>query len=185
MPRTITETELRVFVASPGDVKDERDRLERVVHEMNVRGGAAHHAGVRLKLLRWETDVAPDAGRPQGVVSDQLPPEDWDIFVGILWLRFGSDTGEIDPVTKQPYRSGTDEEFKAAYRLRESRGDGFPKVMFYRCTRPPADLLRFDLTQFARVQQFFEGFLPGGQHPGLVQTYSAAEEFERMVRQHL
>jgi hypothetical protein len=176
-------TKVRIFAASPGDVLDERSRLARVVEQLNR--GFADRLGLTLELLRWETHVAPDAGRPQEVVFDQLPPEEWNIFIGIIWLRFGSETGEIDPDTGQPYRSGTEEEFKAAYRRRQESTTGWPKVMFYRCTRPPTDMLRFDNTQYARVRQFFEDFAPAGRHPGLVQTYTHPEDFERLVRDHL
>ena len=67
---------LRVFVASPSDVRDERERLERVTQAMNRPGGTAQRLGLRLELSRWETDVAPDAGLSQAVVFDQLPAED-------------------------------------------------------------------------------------------------------------
>jgi len=183
VPATIKR--IRIFVASPGDVADERTRLDRMVQGMNRTGGTAERLGLFLELLRWETHAAPDAGRPQGIVFDQLPPQEWDIFVGILWLRFGSETGERDPDTGQPYRSGTEEEFKAAYGLREASTTPWPKVAVYRCSRPPADMLRLDLAQYARIQQFFEGFKAGGPHPGLVQPYDKPEDFERMVREHL
>ncbi|MBI5304352.1 MAG: SUMF1/EgtB/PvdO family nonheme iron enzyme [Chloroflexi bacterium] len=186
MPKTITETELRVFLASPGDVKEERERVARAVNEMNAKGGAAQIAGVRLKLWRWETYVAPDVGRPQQVVFDQLSPDEWDIFVGILWQRFGQPTDTNDPRTNEPYLSGTEEEFQAAYRQRATRGDGFPKVMFYRCARP-VDITssQFNIEQVGRVNKFFDGFLPSGVHPGLVFTFNTPEDFERLVRQHL
>jgi hypothetical protein len=185
MPRQIAETELRVFVASPSDVTAERDRLPRVIEELNAKGGAAHIAGVRLVLKRWETDVVPDIGRPQQVVFDQLPPSEWDIFIGILWLRFGIESGANATTTGEPFLSGTEEEFQAAYRLRQSRGDGFPRVMFYRCTRPPTDITRLDLKQYGRVQEFFDNFLPSGAHPGLVWTFNQTDDFERGARKHL
>lgn len=180
---------LRIFVASPGDVADERQRLARVVEAMNRTGGTAERLGLMLELQRWETHVAPDAGPSQKVVFSQLPPEDWDIFAGILWLRFGSETGEIDPDTGKPYRSGTEQEFKTAYRLRQASTTGWPKVMFYRCTRNPTDLLYFDnpdnAKQFNRVKRFFAQCKPTGTHPEHVVPYTAAEEFERLVREHL
>ena len=181
--RNRTRTKVRIFAASPGDVLDERNRLIHVVQHLNR--GLADRLGLTLELLRWETHVAPETGRPQGVIFEQLPPEEWDIFVGVLWLRFGSETGEIDHDTNQPYRSGTEEEFKAAYRRRQEITTGWPKVMFYRCTRPPTDMLHFDAAQFTCVEQFFAEFAPTGAHPGLVQLYGQPEEFERLVRDHL
>jgi hypothetical protein len=181
--RKRTRIKLRIFVASPGDVMEERNCLARAVEQLNR--GVADRLGLTLELIRWETHIAPDVGRPQGVVFEQLPHKEWDIFVGILWLRFGSETGEIDPDTGKPYCSGTEEEFKAAYHRRVESGTGWPRVMFYRCIRSPADVLNFDTTQFARVEQFFAKFAADGAHPGLIQHYSQPDEFERLVHDHL
>lgn len=172
-----------IFLASPGDVRDERDRLSRVVEQFNR--GTVDRFGLTVELLRWETHTTPDVGRPQQVIFDQLPASAWDIFVGILWLRFGTESGETDPETGQAYRSGTEEEFQAAYRRRIATSTGWPKVMFYRCTRPPTNLLAFDMDQYARVDTFFKDFAVGSAHPGLVQHYQQPEEFERLVREHL
>jgi len=176
--RDRTRTKVRIFVASPIDVLDERNRLTHVVEQLNR--GLADQLRLTIELLRWETHVTPDIGRPQSVVFDQLPPAEWDIFIGILWMRFGSDTGEIDPDTKQPYRSGTEEEFKAAYRERYTSNSGWPKVMFYRSIRPPTNALQIP-AQFDLVRNFFDGFDPAGPHPGLIQHYDQPEEFERFV----
>jgi len=46
---------LRIMVASPGDVQAERDALPAVLAELN-RGIADAH-GLRLELVRWETDA--------------------------------------------------------------------------------------------------------------------------------
>ena len=108
-------TKVRIFVASPRDVDEERRRLALVVEHLNR--GLADWLELTIELLRWETHVAPDTGRPEGVILDQLPPDQWDIFIGILWLRLGTETGGSDPDTGQPYFAGTEEEFKAAYRI--------------------------------------------------------------------
>jgi hypothetical protein len=178
---------MKVFVASPGDVDEERGRLAKVVEELNRV--IARELNVMVELQRWESDVAPDVGRPQGVIFDAIPPESWDIFVGILWLRFGSLSGETDPVTGQVFRSGTEEEFLAAYRRRTNAGDGWPKIMFYRGTRNPATVLYFDdaekLKQFQHVTQFFSQCRAHGEHPLFVKDYSSVDEFEQLIREHL
>jgi hypothetical protein len=181
---TQTYRKVRIFVASPGDVSEERARLACVVESMNRTGNFAEQLGLTLELLRWETHVTPDVGRTQQVVFDQLDPRDWDIFVGILWMRFGTPTGQVDPDTREVCKSGTEEEFKEALRRRKTGAMGWPKIMFYRCVRPipPPNI---DIGQYSQVQRFFSQFHPGGEHPGLVKDYSAAEEFERLIREDL
>ena len=58
-----------------------------------------------LELLRWETHAYPSMGRPQSVINAQIG--DYDVFVGILWKRFGTPTGRAE--------SGTEEEFRLAF----------------------------------------------------------------------
>ena len=177
-------TKVRIFVASPSDVNDERERLGRVVESASRTGLLAEHLGLTLELLRWETHVAPDTGPPQGVVLKQLDPKDWDIFFGILWTRFGTMTGRVDPGTGMNYQSGTEEEFKEALRRRRAEDTGWPKIMFYRCVRS-VDPLRLDRKQYGRVQKFFKQFESGGEHPGLVTNFRETDEFEQLAREHL
>ena len=93
-----TTRKLRIFVASPGDVAEERRRLKKVVDELNQPNDLADQLGLTLQLLDWR-QVVPDLGRPEGIILKQLPVENWDIFVGMLWLRFGTPTGAMDPET--------------------------------------------------------------------------------------
>jgi len=174
---------LRVFVASPGDVKEERERLGRVIEELN-KGETAKRLNLSIELLRWETNVTPDLGRPQQVILDQLTKEVWDVFIGILWLRFGSSTGGIDLKTGSFFASGTEEEFHFAHQMRNNSQEKWPKIMFYRCVRSPENMLDFDIKQFQKVDDFINEFKAGGIHEGLIQHYDTLEEFEDLVRSH-
>src|SRR5688500_2184321 len=104
---------IRIFVASPSDVEIERDRVDLVIEELNRDIGES--LGVRLESIRWEKYVAPLMGRPEDVVLQQVKLNEWDVFIGILWLRFGSPTGAVNPATDKPFLSGTEEEFNIAY----------------------------------------------------------------------
>ena len=128
-------TKLRVLVASPGDVQTERARLASVVESLNR--GLADHVGVVIELKEW-SQVVPDMGRAQQVIFEQLKPTQWDVFIGILWLRYGSKSGGANPD-----ESGTHEEFNLAYELWQQHHR--PRIMFYRCTRPPDDVTKIDL----------------------------------------
>src|SRR5438034_900746 len=99
--RTVVER-LRVMVASPGDVARERAHVAALAEELNR--GVAADAGYVLEAVRWETHARPDVGRPQQVILDQIGSV--DIFIGIMWQRFGTPTGVA--------ASGTEEEFDGA-----------------------------------------------------------------------
>src|SRR5437763_408938 len=119
MPKNVTV--LRVLVSSPGDVKEERMSLGPVVDELNKVWLARHD--VRLELVNWETDVHPGIGDyPQAVINEQFG-EDYDIFIGCMWTRFGHPTGG-------GFGSGTEEEFERAYSRFKATSDKV-RIMFY------------------------------------------------------
>ena len=177
-------TRLRVFVASPGDVKAERDRVSQVIDDLN-KGVVANKLGLLLQILDWR-NLPPEMGRPQQVILDQLPPETWHVFVGILWSRFGTPPGATRPEIGEPYLSGTEEEFHSAYRLwkkNQEEGKDRPRILFYRCMRPiPANT---DPDQLKLVQKFFAEFETVGAHPGLYQTYVTDEDLAWRLRDDL
>jgi hypothetical protein len=114
-----THTILEVFIASPGDVSPERAVLEGVVSEFNLTWGDKHK--VHLELVKWETHSRPSFGEDaQDVINTQVG-DSYDVFLGIMWGRFGTATARAE--------SGTEEEFARAHeRLRN--GDNV-QIMFY------------------------------------------------------
>jgi tetratricopeptide (TPR) repeat protein len=178
MPRKKKLRKLRIFAACPSNLAIERARLVMVVEDLK---DLAEHVGVILESVDWR-QVVPDLGRPQQIILDQLEPDTWDVFIGILWHRFGTPPKMTDSQTGKTYLSGTEEEFRIAYRLWQQYKR--PRVMFYLCKRnPPFDDI--DTDQFRRVKDFFAGFAPDADHPGLYQTFDSVESFERLVRQNL
>jgi len=166
---------LRLFAASPSDVATERAKLETVVGLLKP---LADHIGLSVEVVDWRK-VVPDMGRPQQVIFDQLQPTTWDVFIGILWHRFGTPPGGKDPQTQKEYLSGTEEEFRTAFCLWEQFEK--PRIMMYRCIRQ-VDLDTLDPDQFKRVKEFFAQFdAIKGEHPGLYQTFDSTDAFEKLL----
>jgi hypothetical protein len=116
---------LRVFLASPGDVDEERTRMARVIRQLNNTIGESEE--VTIDLVRWETHAWPGFGEDaQAVINGQTEPG--DIFVGILWRRIGTATNRSV--------SGTVEEFERAYRLWQETER--PSIMLYFSTEAPS-----------------------------------------------
>lgn len=133
---------LSVFVASPDDVEAERGKLEDVIRELNVAW--SRELGIRLDLVRWETHAYPGMGADaQDVINDQIP-DDYDIFVGIMWCRYGTPTGRAG--------SGTVEEFDRA-KTRHDREPNSVQLMAYFKDEPvpPSQL---DPEQLLKVNAF-------------------------------
>ncbi|MEM6644718.1 MAG: DUF4062 domain-containing protein, partial [Bacteroidota bacterium] len=168
MPRSVTQ--VRIFVASPGDVEAERTALSDVVAYLQQTLG--HAKGLYLKPVKWETDAYPQMGRVQAVITEQLDLDSIDIFVGIFWKRFGTPTGEAD--------SGTQEEFQNAYdRWKETRQ---PHILFYFCDRSISPMESFrERDQIERVMTFREQY----SDKGLYWSYEDVNDFAELARQHL
>jgi len=165
----IPAVKLRVFLASPSDVKGERDALDRVVAELNLASTELiSDMSVTVELVRWETHAYPQMGRPQGVINDQIGL--YDIFVGIMWKRFGTPTGVAD--------SGTEEEFRVAYQRWVA--DKSPEIMVYFREPPPLKSLE-ELDQYRKVVQFRDEL----SNKGLIGSYTDEREFADVVRPHL
>jgi len=98
--------DIRVFIASPGDVSDEREIASHVVGEISRIFGTPFD--IHVEAARWETHAWPDIGQDgQDVINRQIG--DFDVLVGVMWKRFGSPTKRS--------QSGTGEEFERAYEL--------------------------------------------------------------------
>lgn len=164
------EQVLSVFVASPNDVADEREKLEEVVRQLNVAWG--RDLGMRLELLRWETHAYPGrAEDAQQVVNDEMR-DDYDVFVGIMWQRFGTPTHRAE--------SGTLEEFERA----RSRHDADPNsvsIMMYFKDAPvvPSEM---DLAQMQQVQAFRQSL---GAEGVLWWPFVRTEDFAKLAELHL
>ena len=174
-PTPTTMRKVRIFVASPGDVRDERDQLGRVVSELNqILAALVPEAGLVLELVRWETHVHPGLGTDaQDVVNQQLDIGEYDVFVGIFWLRFGTPTSRAE--------SGTEEEFGIAYRAWKELGRAIQiMVYFCRALAPPAEDSDA-VMQLHKVVKFRKKLFD----EGLARDYGEHAEFADNVRRDL
>lgn len=168
MPRT--GKILQVFVASPNDVAEERATLEDVIRELNITW--SKELGIYLELVKWETHAYPSVGTdPQAIINEELG-DNYDIFIGIMWTRFGTPTGRAG--------SGTSEEFQRAYSRYQNNPDQI-RIMFYfkDAPIPPSKL---DPEQLASIKAFQTEL---GDQGTLYWTYTSLSEFTQLVRLHL
>jgi len=158
---------IRIFLSSPGDVEAERQKVHKEVAQINRMWGDVYD--VSLEVIDWKTHVMPDMGRPQQVINRQI--KDYDIFVGVMWKRFGTPTGKAE--------SGTEEEFNIAYANWEKYGR--PRILFYFSQAPFMPKTSEEVTQLAKVLAFKEKL----QQKGLIRDYQSPDEFADLLREHL
>ena len=162
---------LRLVVASPGDVKRERDALQEIIAEINR--DTARPAELYLELARWETDARAGfhAGGPQGQIDPILKIDECELVVGIFWSRLGSPT--LDGKT------GTEHEFDTAYKAWSDNRR--PEIMAYFCERPVEPKSDEDRRQFELVKQFKSSF----PREGFAWKYTEVDEFKTLVARHI
>jgi tetratricopeptide (TPR) repeat protein len=156
---------LRVFLASPGDVHEERERARRLLkHELpyDVFLGDCF----TFRVVSWDDPDArmpmPAGMTPQGAVIRFGPkPSACDIVVVVLWSRLGTHL-DLSAFGERPgggaYLSGTEWEFEDAWGAKPR-----PEILVYRRTEVPTAELsdpnwQEKVLQYQRVSQFMERF---------------------------
>ena len=110
---------IRVFLASPGDLQDERRLANEAVEELNK--GIASYLGFRVELKGWE-DTLSGSGRPQAIINQEL--DLCELFIGIMWKKWGT-----PPAKNGQYSSGFEEEFeRSSVKLKKT---GHPEMAMY------------------------------------------------------
>jgi hypothetical protein len=160
---------ITVFLASPGDVAQEREIVRDTIDQFNQNAVLGENTIVQLK--RWETHAWPGFGEDaQAVINQQIGP--YDVFVGIMWNRIGTPTGRA--------ASGTVEEFERAYAAWKQHKR--PSLMFY-FNRLPSDLgTQDELQQKMDVLGFKKVLQSSG---ALYWEYNSVEEFRKLISGHL
>ena len=115
MPLTQQMNVLRVFLASPSNLEDERKATKEMVDRLNL---TIRESGWTVALLGWE-DRPPGFGRPQAQINADV--DACDLFLGVLWRRWGSPSGE--------FKSGFEEEFERAISRRKRSAS--PEIWIY------------------------------------------------------
>jgi hypothetical protein len=165
MAQTITL--YKIFVASPSDLIEERILLEEIIEELNL--SSFHNSGIKLELVKWETHANPGIGSYSQEVINKDINNDYDVFIGILWGRFGTPTKD--------FNSGTEEEFKFAYEKYNSNPTSL-KVMFY-FKQAPIPIDNIDTDSITALRKFKSSL---GEIGVLFWEYNTTEEFQKLLR---
>lgn len=116
---------IKVFIASPRDVFEERNLFPNTLAKLNKL--KARSMGYELDPSGWE-DALPNGGRPQEIINEDV--KDCDVFVMLLWRKWGTPSGK--------FSSGTEEEFTIAFdRFTKS---GSPHLLLYFRSVPQAQM---------------------------------------------
>jgi hypothetical protein len=159
----------KCFVASPGDTEAERESCIKIFEELNK--GIGDKFGFVIEERMWEHNTRPSIGKySQAVVSEQLG-DDYDVFIGIMNNKFGTETKSAG--------SGTEEEFNNAYE-RIKRNEKV-EIMFY-FNDEPVKKSEIIPDELIKVKAFKKKIGDLGAYHW---TYNGADDFERTFRTQL
>ncbi len=166
MPKEINE--IRVFISCPGDVNPEKQIARSVCGSISKVYGESRN--IRVKPIDWENDIIPEitGEGAQSVIDTQLEDYDYDIYIGILWTRFGDkmDNG----------RTPTEWEFECAFN--RMRATGRPKIQFYFKTEEIFPRNSYEANQISEIIKFKEERL---QSAGYYKNFKHREDFQGQV----
>ena len=74
-----SKTELKIFVASPSGLDEERDAVSKIAERMNQ--SISDSLDVIVRVEKWEHLIG-SAGRPQALINKFV--EDCDVFIGLI-----------------------------------------------------------------------------------------------------
>jgi Domain of unknown function (DUF4062) len=152
-----------VLIASPGDVKAEREIIREEIHRWN----SMHALDMKMVLqpVGWETDATPDLQeRGQAVINRQLV-DTCDMLIGVFWTRLGTPTPEAD--------SGTVEE------IERSANEGKRCIVYF--SDKEVSLSTIDQRQYKRLEKYKQEL----NRRGLTNSYKTIEEFRERVSRHI
>lgn len=160
---------VRVLIASPSDVAEERDALRHVMWRWNDLHAEA--TGSILLPVGWETHVRPELGaHPQALIDRQLADRA-DVLIGLFWTRLGTPVPDAD--------SGTVHEIKSFM------ANGRQALLYFSSRPMPADV---DLKDVEAVRKF----QAEARTWGVIGSFASQEELTervgadllRLVREH-
>jgi hypothetical protein len=154
---------VKVMIASPSDVADERQLVRDVIQEWNT----IHSENCKLVLMPvgWETHSVPEMGnRPQAIINKQLL-ETCDLLVAVFWMRLGTPTGVAD--------SGTVEE------INKHLASAKPAMIYFSAV--PGNPDRVDREQYEKLRAFKDDL----RSRGLFDEYENVITFRTKFARHL
>lgn len=169
MPKNITK--YSIFLGSPTDLNEERFEVEGVIKELNLTYGSRQN--LVLELIKWETHSAPGVTHSytQDLINNDIG-NDYDIFIGILWQKFGTKTNIAN--------SGTEEEFLNAIKRFQNKEN--IQILFYFKNNAPLSLDEINLEELSKIKKFKELLK---ENNVLYSSFNSLDELKANLRMHL
>lgn len=185
----MSKQEIKIFVGSPEDVKEERKVVFDLIKKLNDQAGIREY--FVLKAVAWDEDpyLSNTWVSPQKAIAEGLTrPSRCDFAIFIFWSRIGTPLAPEDfpdadldmlDLTGTPLTGSTWELYDAL----ADKGSTVHCETF-RCERelPPSSI---DLDQLSGIKALFAGFKQDGSYKRSYTTYKELDAFEDAIEAKL
>lgn len=164
--------EIQIFVSCPSDVSKEKEVVVRVCERVNtnlIQSGC----DIRVKFRDFSEIIGPAGERPQQIINERIIG--YDIYLGILHMRFGTPTGASNTETGKPFESGTEEEFEIASNKKLEGKEPIEIYLFFKKQTGSEKLKDHD--QAGKVLAFKERLMPNNW----VNNFDTTTDFDERV----
>lgn len=163
---------IKIFLASPGDVKTERNYFKKVIDEINRT--VAQDKNVRLDFI-CSDNSHPGYGKDgQKIINEQIGQmPDYTLFIGIMKNRYGTPTKRAG--------SGTIEEYQRAKKAHKETGK--PDIWFYFGSMAKGVKKKAELEQQRKVKAFKTRY--SNSKNALFKEYTSPSDFRNKLREQI
>ncbi len=166
-----TIQKLHIFISCPSDVEVEKDIVEEVCVQLSET--LRKNKSIELCPIHWKKEVVPliTGEGPQSEINRQVEGYDYDIYIGIMWKRFGDQQSNgLTP---------TQEEFQIALNTYNKQKRPLIQFYFKRDEFTPSN--DYEKLQSDSVQRFKDEI----RELGITSDFEGAEAFRKQLERYL
>ncbi len=163
---------IKIFVSCPGDVTPEKEEIKRLCKDFSDEN--RDNSNITFTVLDWKDYIGSYGVRPQEQLNEYLGS--YDVYIGILWKRFGTNPGSKNSDGKEN-ESGTEEEFYLAidnYKIHSK-----PQILFFLKNYDREPKNESETEQLLKVFQFVNKQKDSNVH--YVNEFKSGNEFNSKI----
>lgn len=141
-----TVRNLKIFLASPSDVIDERKEIFSLRDHFNEIIGKGNN--IIFDFVNWEKNAYSGIGEDAQDVINKTTKNDYDIFLGIFWKKFGTKTNRAE--------SGTVEEYNIALKKYQENPKNVHLMFYFKTSSNSENIYNIDTRQLEKIKKFRE-----------------------------
>lgn len=143
-----TIQKIKILIACPGDAENIKELIEECCDSINIE--IRKESKYEFEILHWRKNVNAiiTGERPQDIINRDYDEQEYDVFIGIFWKRFG------DRQTNG--KTPTEEEFERA--LNGHKKNGKPQIVkiYFKLDGESLPQNKEELVQFGDILDFKE-----------------------------